>query len=316
MGKIAFIFAGQGAQSPGMGKSLYDNFSSSRKIFGAADNCLKRNLSELCFRGSKEELGFTENTQPCVFTVDMAAYAALSESSIRPYMAAGFSLGEYAALTAANVLNFDEMLPLVEKRAKYMQDAVLPGRGDMAAILKLDTAIIEEVCKGLSGEGVVEPVNYNCPGQTVIAGEKTAVEKAGKLLIQAGGRVIPIPVSGPFHTSMMKPAAKKLEELFSDIDFRTPEFIVYSNVTAQPVMGGGEEVKILLLKQVMAKVRWHEIIVNMVNAGAEAFVEIGPGKTLSGFVKRICPEVPVYNVEDTASLESAAVGLKEKGFLK
>ena len=308
MGKTAWVFAGQGAQSPGMGKSLYETSAAARAIFDMADTLPGRRISALCFEGPKEALQLTVNTQPCVFTVDMAAAAALGERGFKPDVSAGFSLGEYAALSAAGVFSFPEGLKLTARRAEWMDQAVPAGIGGMAAILKLDTETIERICAELKPHGVVEPVNYNCPGQTVIAGHKETVAEACRLLEAAGARTIPLPVSGPFHTSLMAPAAEGLRDILSSMTLQVPACPVYSNVTATP-SDDLEEIRARLVRQVMSRVRWHETISRMLDSGIDTFVEIGPGKTLSGFIRRISPEAAVLNVEDKPSLEATCQAL-------
>ncbi|ERI92184.1 [acyl-carrier-protein] S-malonyltransferase [Clostridiales bacterium oral taxon 876 str. F0540] len=302
MSKIAFIFAGQGAQYAGMGKELADNIEASKKVFEEADKALGFEISKLCFEGPKENLDKTENTQPAVLTTSIAALKALEEKGIKPDFTAGLSLGEYSALVCSGVLNFSDAVKLVRKRGRFMQEAVPEGVGTMAAILGLSSEDVREICREASSLGIVEPANFNCPGQIVIGGEIEAVKSASEKAKEKGAKVMPLSVSAPFHTSMLKPAADKLEEELKSIELLSINTPIITNVTADYV-GSKEEVKELLKKQVMSSVLWENTIKRMLEDGVDTFIELGPGKVLSGFVKKIDRKVTVLNIEDLRSLE-------------
>jgi len=310
MGKTAFLFAGQGSQYIGMGKELYDNFSICRDTFKEASESLQMDLTDLIFHGTKEDLDKTENTQPAVVTMTMAAYQTITEYGISPDVVAGLSLGEYSALTASGIFTLSQVVPLVRKRGRYMQEAVPAGVGKMCAILGLSEDKIREACTEAKAFGIVEPANFNCPGQIVIGGENKAVDEAARLAKEKGAmKTIDLAVSAPFHTSMLKPAADKLMlELQSMTigEFKSP---LISNVHADYVKHNSE-VKDLLYQQVMSSVLWEQTIRRMIADGVQNFVEIGPGKTLSGFVKKIDRGLKIYNIEDIASLEATASALK------
>jgi [acyl-carrier-protein] S-malonyltransferase len=304
MNKIAFIFAGQGAQYVGMGKELADNIPVCREVFEEADKALGIEISKICFEGTKEELDKTENTQPAILTTSIAALKALEESEIKPDVVAGLSLGEYSALVCSGVLNFSDAVKLVKKRGKFMQEAVPAGVGTMAAILGLGAEDVKAVCAEANDLGIVEPANFNCPGQIVIGGEIEAVKLASDKAKERGGKVIPLSVSAPFHTSMLKLAAKKLEEELMSVETQEIKVPVITNVTGDYVKESGN-IKELLKKQVMSSVLWENSVKRMIEDGVDTFVELGPGKALSGFVKKIDRKAIVVNVEDLKSLEKA-----------
>lgn len=306
MGKIAFLFSGQGAQYIGMGKELYNAHPICRQTFEEAGDSLNLDIVKLIFEGSKEELDLTENTQPAVVTMSLAAYQAVRQYGIVPDVVAGLSLGEYSALTASGVFTLSQVIPLVRKRGRFMQEAVPAGIGKMCAILNLSEDKIREACSEARAYGIVEPANFNCPGQIVIGGEIKAVDEAARLAKDKGAmKTIDLAVSAPFHTSMLKPAADRLKLELEPMllgDMLTP---VICNVAADYIESP-EQVKDLLYRQVMSSVLWEQTIRRMIADGITDFVEIGPGKTLSGFVKKIDRGLNIYNVEDITSLENTA----------
>ncbi|HHY41665.1 MAG TPA: ACP S-malonyltransferase [Thermoanaerobacterales bacterium] len=302
MGKTAFIFSGQGAQYVGMGKDLYDNFPAARKVFDEADEVTDGRISKMCFEGPKEILQETVNTQPAILTHSVACYSVLKENGILPDVVAGLSLGEYSALVASEALEFRQAVPLVQKRGKFMQEAVPIGKGTMAAIIGLEREQVLEICKMASAEGVVEAANFNCPGQIVVAGEVEAVNKAINLAKAKGAKkAVLLAVSAPFHCSLLKPAADNLAKELEKVVIKDTKIPVVSNVNAD-FAREGKQVKELLVKQVNSPVLWEDCIKKMIDSGVDTFVEVGPGKVLSGFVKKIDKTLKVTNVEDTESL--------------
>jgi [acyl-carrier-protein] S-malonyltransferase len=312
MGKIAFIFAGQGAQYVGMGKELAENIEVSRKVFEEADKSLGFSISSLCFEGAKEELDKTENTQPAILTTSVAALKALEGKGIKPDVVAGLSLGEYSALVCSGAINFSDAVKLVKKRGRFMQEAVPAGVGTMAAVLGLGAEDVKEVCAEASDFGIVEPANFNCPGQIVIGGEIEAVKVASEKAKERGAKVMPLSVSAPFHTSMLKLAARKLEEELSSIEINEISVPVITNVTGDYIRNA-PDIKELLKKQVMSSVLWENSVRRMIEDGVDTFVELGPGKVLSGFVKKIDRKITVVNIEDIKSLEKALEILNSQG---
>lgn len=303
MKKTVFMFAGQGSQYIGMGKDLYENFESARRVFRLADEALQTDLSGRIFFGDEEELKKTEVTQPAVLTTSISIFEVLKDEGIYPDAVAGLSLGEYSALVAAGAISLDEALPLVQKRGRYMQEAVPPGEGTMAAVLGLGREAVEDVCRQASRWGIVEPANYNCPGQVVIAGETGAVKRAMELAREKGAkRVMELNVSAPFHCRLLRPVEEKIARELDKIRMEAPRVPVVANVSAD-FLGDPAEIKDSLVRQVSNPVRWEDSINNLISRGYDTFLEIGPGKALSGFVKKISRELWTSTVEDLQSLE-------------
>lgn len=302
MGKTALLFAGQGSQFPGMGKDFYKEYPEFQAIF----QLLPEKQREIAFSGSKEQLQETVNTQPILLAFGLGVYAVLKKHGFRPDMAAGLSLGEYSALTAAGVFTPEQAVSLIHCRAEAMEKASEGVQTEMSAVLGLDRDKLMDCLQRAQRVGRVEAANFNCPGQIVISGEKEAVEQAEQFAQQAGARrCMRLPVSGPFHTSYMAPAAEVLEKRFHDEVFRPMQFPVYFNCTGKPALPG-ESVQELLVRQVQSGVYMEDIIRGMIADGADQFIEIGPGKTLSGFVRRTdrrVKTISISTVEDIKNLD-------------
>ncbi len=310
MGKLAFVFPGQGAQYPGMGQEAADTCAASAAVFDGGSKALGLDLRELVFRGTEEELRVTENTQPAIVAASLACMQPLLEAGIRPDMTAGLSLGEYCAHVAAGTFTSDEAIALVRKRGRFMQEAVPEGVGGMAAILGLTDDQVVEVCRKASAQGIIEPANFNCPGQVVVAGEAAAVDAACALAKEAGAkRAMPLSVSAPFHCSLLKPAGDKLAAALASVELHGMSIPVVSNVTGEMV-GSAADVKDLLVRQVSSPVRWEACIRTLLANGVDTFVEIGPGKVLNGFIRKIDKDVVVYNADDRASIDATIAALK------
>lgn len=310
MNKIAFLFVGQGAQYSGMGKDIAEKYPVSMEVFDKANELLGFDIKELCFSGSKEELNKTENTQPAILTTTLATLKALQEEGIEAEGAAGLSLGEYSALVYSGSLKLEDAIPLVKKRGRFMQDEVPIGIGGMLAVLNLKEEVINEVIDKVKHNGIIEVANYNCPGQIVLSGEKKPIDEAINIIKELGGRAMPLPVSAPFHSSMLKGAGDKLYEELKNIEVNETKVKTYKNLTATPYEQG-ENINEVLRKQLMSSVRWEETMKNMIADGFNVFIEIGPGKTLSSFLRKIDRNVKTFNVENLESLQKTIAGLKE-----
>jgi len=303
---IACLFPGQGSQSPGMGKDLADDYSVSRHVFEEVDDALGIPLSRLCFEGPAEELQLTENTQPAILSVSIAAYRALEANGFRaPAFVAGHSLGEYSALVAAGVLSLSDAVKTVRARGRYMQEAVPVGVGAMAAVMGAELDDIEKVCRDVSGDEVCSPANINSPNQVVIAGHATAIDRAVEALKEIGAkRVIKLNVSAPFHCALMKPAQDRLEKDLEQLSFSEAKTPVVTNVDAA-ITKDPAVMRDSLVRQVSSPVRWLESMRLLFDQGVQTFVEVGPGKVLSGLMRQISRDVHCFNVEDAASLQAA-----------
>ena len=306
MSKIAFIFPGQGAQACGMGQDFYEQTETGKRIFDKATELMGFSMPQLCFE-ENDRLDITEYTQAAMVTASIAMMRVLEENGIKPDVAAGLSLGEYCALAAAGVMSDEDAIRTVRQRGILMQEAVPVGEGAMAAILALDASAIEEVTGAMEGVWIA---NYNCPGQIVISGEKAAVEEACEKLKAAGAkRAVMLNVSGPFHSGMLTAAGEKLGQVLSRVELHEPRIPYVANVTAQYVKSAGE-VKELLTRQVSSSVRWQQSVEAMIGDGVDTFIEIGPGKTLAGFMRKISRDVKTLNVEKLEDIGKVAETLK------
>jgi [acyl-carrier-protein] S-malonyltransferase len=309
--KIAFLFPGQGSQTVGMGRDLAERFAVARETFAEADEACGFALSKLCFEGLEEDLKLTENTQPAIMTVSVAAMRVLAEHGVTPVLAAGHSLGEWSAHVAAGTLKFADAVRAVKARGRAMQAAVPPGQGAMAAILSLDSDKVSEACAAAAEDTglTVAPANFNSPGQTVISGAAAAVEKAAALCKERGARrAVMLPVSAPFHCALMQPAQEEVARVLGSLELNDPKIPVAANVSGT-IVTSADGARSALIEQVTGAVRWVDCVRTLAGAEAQVFVEAGPGKVLCGLLKQIDPEKKSLNVEDSASLEKTLAEL-------
>lgn len=310
--KTVFMFSGQGAQYAGMGKELYQNYTVAKDIFDRADAVLGYSIRDICFN-DEEKLGETEFAQPAILTMSIAVMKVLEEQGVRADMTAGLSLGEYSAYVASGAMDFEEAVALVQKRGRFMTEAVPSGEGAMYAIIGLEQALVEEACQEAVNEGLglAVPANYNAPGQIVIAGRTAAVDRAAELAKAKGAKLaVKLKVSGPFHTELLQPASDRLKPELEKMHISDMKLPVYTNVNAQ-IVPSKEDIIPILTKQICCPVRWEDIIRNMGEQGADTFIELGPGKSLTGFVKRTLKGVNIMNVEDLSSLDKTMKKLNE-----
>lgn len=302
MGKVAFVFPGQASQYPGMGKELAEKYPAAKAVFNEADKVLGFSLSKMCFEGTEEELKLTANTQPAILTCSVAVYRVLAERSLTPDFVAGHSLGEYSALVAAGALKFADAVQLVRKRGTYMQDAVPAGVGAMAAIMGLSPAVVADACKRAAEGEICSAANLNSPDQTVISGHAGAVKRAVEIASQLGAkRAVILAVSAPFHSALMTPMQERLEKDLRQVEFSNLQVPLVTNVDADTIETGAEA-REALIRQVSMPVRWEESIRLLIDEGVNTFVEVGPGRVLTGLLRQIERSVAILNVEDEKSL--------------
>ena len=306
MGKIALVFAGQAPQYPGMGKSLYEVSAAARAVFDLAERQRPGTLAQ-CFAGTKEELTVTRNTQPCLYGVDLAAACALREAGVTPAALAGFSLGEVAALAFSGAVSPEDGFSIVCARGEAMQAAAEQTDAAMVAVVKLDNATVEGLCARFRR---VYPVNYNCPGQLVVAGAREELEPFKAAVKEAGGKALPLAVGGGFHSPFMEGAAEAFAEVLARFAIQDPALPLYANATARPYEG---DYRALLVRQMKSPVRWQGTVEAMLAAGIDTFIEVGPGKTLCGLIKKTAPQAAVLQVEDAESLAAAVTACKGEG---
>lgn len=311
MSKIAFVFPGQGAQYVGMAKEISGISEGAGRILDEATDALGFDIRHMLFESDDETLKITENTQPAILAASVACAQPLIEAGIKADYTGGLSLGEYAAHVISGSITFKDAIKLVRKRGKYMQEAVPLGKGTMAAILGLSREDVLEVCQKASEKGIVEPANFNCPGQIVVAGEVAAVNEAVNIAVEKGAkRAMLLNVSAPFHCSLLKPAGEKLLKELENVEIKAMNMPVVTNVTGE-IIESHDEIKDLLVRQVSTSVRWEDCVRTLINNGVDTFIEIGPGKVLSGFIKKINKEMRIFNVEDKATLDNVVAALKE-----
>jgi [acyl-carrier-protein] S-malonyltransferase len=308
--KVAWVFPGQGSQAVGMGKDIYDEYPQAREVFDLADEALGFSLSRVIFEGPEERLTLTEYAQPALLTVSVACAAVLRDEGLRPDMVAGLSLGEYTALVISGSLSFSDAVILTHNRGLYMQEACPQGQGAMTALLGMSPEDVEELCTQARSVGEVAGANFNCPGQIVVSGAKEAVDAVVSAAKKRGKRVIPLNVSAPFHSPLMIPAARRLKADLDTMQVGDPGITVYSNVTGEPIPDAAAAREALIL-QVTAPVLWQKCIESMVRDGAGAFIEVGVGKTLTGFGKRTHPEIPYAQFSVPGELEAVLAFSKE-----
>lgn len=310
--KIAFLFPGQGAQYINMGKSLYENINECKEIFDKGEEILEMPIKDIIFDGSEETLKSTKYNQPAILLTSLACQKALELEGIEADYVAGLSLGEYSGLVYSGIVSFEDGVKLVKSRATIMDEGIAEGVGSMAAVMKLNKEKVDTLLEEASKFGVVEAANYNCPGQVVITGEVDAIRESVSITKSLGGLCIPLKVSGPFHSSLYEKASFKYYESIKDIEINEPKKVMYSNVLGKPY-SKQDDIRDLLRKQIMSPVLFEDSINHMLDQGIDTFIELGPGKTLSGFVKKIDKKANVYNIEDLDTLKSTVEKIKSEG---